>query len=303
MKEKFIQLMSASVKGISQVVFIENIFSGLLILVGIFLYSIPLGFVTIGSAIIGTLVASLCGADKKVLNTGFFGFNSVLSGLAIFLFLEGPHKWVTALVCAGVTTIVTAALLNITKRFDMPVLTFPYIILTWFFIGTSFRLSFIKPGANIMPQNLINWEREVDGPLNWHGLISGIGQIFFLDEMLPAILFLLAIFIASISYGIYAIIGSVIGWLSALFLGGEISLINLGLYSYNAVLTMIAVTSVLEVKHKHAWITGIFASILSVHITASLDTFLLQYGLPVLTMPFVLSTWLIQNARKVFPNI
>ncbi|WP_192797389.1 urea transporter [Psychrobacillus glaciei] len=303
MKEKFIQLMSASVKGISQVVFIENIFSGLLILAGILIYSIPLGLIAIGSAITGTLVASFGGADKKVLSSGFFGFNSVLSGLAIYLFLEGPHKWIIALVCAGVTAIVTAALINITKRFDTSVLTFPYIILTWFFIGTSFRLSFIKPGANILPQNLINWERELGGSLDWHGLIRGIGQIFFLDEMLPAVLFLLAIFIGSFRYGIYAIIGSAIGWLSALFLGGEISLINLGLYNYNAVLTMIAVTSVLEVKHKNAWITGIFASFLSVQITASLDTFLLQYGLPVLTMPFVLSTWLIQNARKVFPNI
>lgn len=303
MKEKFIQLMSTSVKGISQVVFIENIISGILILAGIFIYSIPLGLVTIGSAIIGTLIARICGADKKILNSGLFGFNSVLAGLAIYLFLEGPHKWIFALVCAGVTTIVTAALMNITKHFDMPVLTFPYIILTWFFIGTSFRLSFIKPGANIMPQNLINWERELDGPLDWHGLISGIGQVFFLDEIVPAIFFLIAIFFASMRYGVYAIIGSAIGWLTALYLGGEISLINLGLYNYNAVLTMIAVTSVLEVKHKHAWITGIFASILSVQITASLDTFLLQYGLPVLTMPFVLSTWLIQNARKVFPNI
>ncbi|WP_391204613.1 urea transporter [Psychrobacillus sp. L4] len=303
MKEKFIQLMSASVKGISQVVFIENIISGLLILTGIFLYSIPLGFITIGSAITGTLVAIISGADKKIWVTGFFGFNSVLTGLAIYLFLEGPHKWITALVCAGVTAIVTAALMNITKHFDMPVLTFPYIILTWFFIGTSFRLSFIKPGANIIPQNLLNWERDIGSSLDWHGLIEGIGQIFFLDEMVPAVIFLLAIFIGSIRYGIYAIIGSAIGWLSALFLGGEISLINLGLYNYNAVLTMIAVSAVLEAKHKNAWITGIFASILSVHITASLDTFLLQYGLPILTMPFVLSTWLIQNARKVFPNI
>ncbi|MFF2754776.1 urea transporter [Psychrobacillus sp. NPDC058041] len=303
MKEKFIQLMSASVKGISQVVFIENIISGLLILAGIAIYSIPLGLITIGSAITGTLVACICGADKKILKSGLFGFNSVLGGLAIYLFLEGPHKWIIALLCAGVTTIVTAALMNITKHFDMPILTFPYIILTWFFIGTSFRLSFIKPGANILPQNLINWERELDGPLDWHGLITGIGQVFFLDEILPAFFFLIAIFIASRRYGIYAIIGSVIGWLTALFLGGEITLINLGLYNYNAVLTMIAVTSVLEVKHKNAWITGIFASILSVQITASLDTFLLQYGLPVLTMPFVLSTWLIQNARKVFPNI
>ena len=303
MKEKFIQLMSASVKGISQVVFIENIISGLLILAGIFIYSIPLGLITIGSAITGTLVARLCGADIKILNSGIFGFNSVLGGLAIYLFLEGPYKWVIALLCAGVTTIVTAALMNITKHFDMPVLTFPYILLTWFIIGTSFRLNFIKPGANISPQILINWERELDGPLDWYGLLRGIGQVFFLDEILPAIFFLIAIFIASMRYGIYAIIGSAIGWLTALFLGGEISLINLGLYNYNAVLTMIAVTSVLEVKHKNAWITGIFASILSVQITASLDTFLLQYGLPVLTMPFVLSTWLIQNARKVFPNI
>ncbi|MCY8353618.1 urea transporter [Bacillus haynesii] len=34
-------------------------------------------------------------------------------------------------------------------------------------------------------------------------------------------------------------------------------------------------------------------------ITAGLSTYLLPYGLPVLTMPFVLCSWLFLGARKV----
>lgn len=303
MREKFLLFFAASVKGIAQVVFIENIAASLLILAAIFIHSIPLGFITIGSAVIGTLLAFIGGGDRKLLNSGFLGFNSILAGLAIFLNLEGPYNWIFALVGAGIAAFVTAALMHIVKPFDMPILTFPYILLTWFIISASFRLNYTHPGVGIVPQNLTNLTLQLGGTLSWHGLLNGIGQIFFVDSWFPALLFLLAIFIANKEYGIYTIIGSVIGWLFAIFIEREITLVNLGLYNYNAVLTMIAVASVFKENRKNAWITGIFAALLSIQITASLNTFLAQYGLPVLTMPFVLATWLVLAARKVFPNI
>ena len=92
--------------------------------------------------------------------------------------------------------------------------------------------------------------------------------------------------------------------LVAYFLGGEHSAIMLGLYGYNAILTIIAVSAVFNAEHnRYSLLSGIIAACLTVPITAGLSTFLLPYGLPALTMPFVLCTWLFLSARKIMPNL
>ena len=104
--------------------------------------------------------------------------------------------------------------------------------------------------------------------------------------------------------GIYAIIGNAVAFLTAIALGGEHVLIMLGLYGYNAILTILAVSAVFTTKENHlSPITGIVAACISVPVTASVSILLLPYGLPALTMPFVLSTWLILGARKFLPNL
>lgn len=86
--------------------------------------------------------------------------------------------------------------------------------------------------------------------------------------------------------------------------GGEHNLIYLGLYGYNAILTMLAVSVVFKtVPNRFTLFTGIVAVCLTVVFTGSIDTWLLPYGLPTLTMPFVLSTWIFLGARKILPNL
>ena len=104
--------------------------------------------------------------------------------------------------------------------------------------------------------------------------------------------------------GFYAVIGNLVAVISAYYLGGEHTLIALGLYGYNAILTIIAVSTVFNNEHnRFTLLSGIFAACLTVPIAAGLSTFLLPYGLPALTMPFVLCTWLILGARKIMPNL
>ncbi|WP_143565322.1 urea transporter [Sporosarcina sp. P7] len=42
---------------------------------------------------------------------------------------------------------------------------------------------------------------------------------------------------------------------------------------------------------------------MTVPLMASVSIWLLPFGLPALTMPFALSTWLILGAMKVLPNL
>lgn len=101
----------------------------------------------------------------------------------------------------------------------------------------------------------------------------------------------------------YALLGSAVAWLTAYTLGVDIQSLNLGLYGYNAVLSILAVSLVFDAKSRFAPITGIIAAILTVPMTTATTAILLPYGLPALTMPFVLITWLLLGARKILPNL
>ena len=77
-----------SLKGFSQVMLIENAVSGGLIFLGIALHSPLLGLMSLLSSLVGTLTGKYCGGDKTAVNQGIYGFNSILSGIAVMLFYK-----------------------------------------------------------------------------------------------------------------------------------------------------------------------------------------------------------------------
>lgn len=301
----FFTFIAASLKGISQIILIENAITGLLILIAITIESYYLGIIALLSAIIGTLVAKFGGADENTINQGLFGYNSVLTGMTLVLFLRGPYMWIVALVGAAIATIFTSTVMHFMKRIEIPILTFPFIILTWFILLASYKLKWIKLSAELEPQNLANWELNIEGKINlFEGIFNGIGQVFFIDNVISGIIIYLALFFAGKKIGSYAVIGNLVAIITAYFLGGEHTLIALGLYGYNAILTIIAVSTVFNSEHnRFTFLSGIISACLTVPTAAALSTWLVPYGLPALTMPFVLVTWVFLAAKKVLPNI
>lgn len=299
------RFLTVSLKGISQVILIENAVTGAIILLAIMVSSFSLGVIALLSAMIGALVGRLGGADDKLVNQGLFGFNSVLTGMALYLFLTGPYHWILSLIGAFLAAIVTAALMHVMKNTGLPVLTFPFVGLTLFTLLISYRLSAVHISNALVPQSLWQWKLDITGPFNLkEGIFTGIGQVFFLDYTISGILLFVAVFWAGWRYGLYALLGNAVALVTALVLGAERSLIFVGLYGYNGILTAIAVAVVFNTsKRQLSYVTGIFAACLTVPITSSLHSWLLPFGLPPLTMPFVLSTWIVLSARKVLPRL
>ena len=221
------------------------------------------------------------------------------------MFLSGPYDWIIALIGAAVTTILTAAIMHAMRNTEIPILTFPFIILTWFVLLVSYRLKAIHLSPTLVPQDLSRWELNIEGELDWvEGAFHGIGQIFFLDNSFSGFLLFIAVFWAGWKLGVYAIIGNAAALLVAFVLGGEHTLIIEGLYGYNAILAMLAVAIVFNMnRQRYSVLSGIIAACLTVPLAASISTWLLPYGLPALTMPFVLSTWIFLGARNVLPNL
>ena len=273
-------------------------------MIAITIASYSLGIIALLSSLIGTLIGRFGGAKEEVINQGLYGYNSVLTGMALFLFLQGDERWLIALVGSAIAALLTAAMMHVFRQTGIPILTFPFIVITWFLLLTTYRLVAFKISPDLTPQSLSNWTLNIKGETNWlDGAVNGIGQIFFLDHTLSGILLFIAVFWAGWRLGVYAVIGNIAALLTSYSLGGEHSLIFMGLYGYNAILTILAVSIVFKGDSRHVLITGIIAACLTVPITASVVTWLLPYGLPALTMPFVFCTWIFLGARKVLPKI
>ncbi|MDN5751795.1 MAG: urea transporter [Nitrosospira sp.] len=84
--------------------------------------------------------------------------------------------------------------------------------------------------------------------------------------------------------------GTVIGVVFPIILGANQGMIEMGLYSFNPVLTMMTVGWVFLKPDGRSAALAVLAGILTVVCQAGLTSFLAPIGLP--TLPFVLTMWM-----------
>jgi urea transporter len=310
-----------SLRGVGQVMFQNNPITGALFLVGILVNSIvassalsELGvnpaMLVIG-AVLGTLVSTgtavLLGADRGLLSAGLYGFNGTLVGIALpFFFQTTPLLVVYMVVCAVLSTVIMAMLLNLLGQWEVPALTAPFVLATWLFLvafGSFGQLEgtglLAVPGFAAAPAAL--------DPLTidtiWQGILQGVGQVMFQINWIAGIIFLVAIFINSRISALFALIGSVIGLGVGVLLGADTSLIGGGLYGFNTVLTGIALGGVFFVLDWKSAIYAVLGMVVTSIAMGGIAALLAPFGLPALTWPFIMVTWFFIFAKAMFSQL
>lgn len=289
-----------SLKGAGQVMFQNNIWTGLLFLIGIFVgaYQEGQGLVAWGG-LVGLLASSLTAyllpLSHDDENNGLWGFNGILVGCA-FLTLLGStvFTWLALIFCAMFTTWVRVAFNNIMAPWKVNSLTFPFVFLTWVFLFSARMMEAIPPTHLSTPHLNTDVSSAIDlGFVNiliyW---LKGISQVFLINSWITGILFLVALFISNKWAAIWAAIASAVALFIAILFKAPGVDIESGLYGFSAVLTGIALgMTFYKVNYKSAmWaLIGIIAT---VFVQAGMDGMLLPFGLPSLTAPFCITTWL-----------
>lgn len=127
----------------------------------------------------------------------------------------------------------------------------------------------------------------------WYTAVTkGIGEVMFADSVIVGILFLIGIAITSLRGASMALAGAIVGVVLPICLGADKTLIEMGLYAFNPVLTMMAVGWVFLKPTTGTAILALLAGMLTVICQAGLANFLAPIGLPTLTFPFVLVMWM-----------
>lgn len=271
-------------RGIGQVMFQDNAFSGILMLVGIAMASWQMALLALAGNIIGTLTAYVSGYDRNDIHDGLYGFNGTLVGIAVGVFLSVNAWSVLIMAMASVLSAWIVRLFSIQDKFSG--FTAPFILATWVMLAL---VRWCYPSL-LLPVSISTVAGEPDF---FQAFCMNVGQVMFQGgTVLAGLFFLLGITVNSRTNALYTVFGATLPIFVALLMGVDCNPINAGLLGYNGVLCAIALGD-MTVKSFVAATIGIILSIL------------MQYGgmllgATTLTAPFVVSTWMVVWGMKVW---
>ena len=274
-------------RGIGQVFFQENAWTGGCFALGIAISSPLMALGAVVGAAIGAATARVLKFDEKELTAGIYGFNSTLVGIAtLFFFRPGV---MSSFLLVGGCVVATLLTWLARKYVPFPTYTAPFIVTTWvlFLLGKALSVSPV----------------ELGGPLEGAGMVQavahGVSQVMFQASLWTGLLFLVGIALSNWEHAVWVLLGSIVGMLvgsyhataaarvldpESLVERGLLENVALGLYGYNATLAAVAL---------FLWRRSLIPPLLGMLLAVLLTDLIPMLGLPALTAPFVLVTWLV----------
>jgi urea transporter len=277
----------AGLRGIGQVFFQGNALTGICFVLGLAVSSLPMATGAVIGAAIGTATAWLLKFDKSEQADGIYGFNSTLVGIAAIFFFQVGLATALLLVLGCVAAAIVTWLAR--RYLPFPTYTAPFIVTTWvlFFLGQAMAIQRVPPGEPL-------------AGVNFAGSVAhGVSQVMFQASLWTAILFLVGIALNDWQHASLVLIGSIVGTFfgmyqsaiaagpldpQSLFTRGLAQNVALGLYGYNATLAPVAL---------FLWRRSLIPATLGMIVSVPITDLLPLTGLPALTAPFVLATWLV----------
>ncbi len=278
-------------RGIGQIWFQEHALTGALFVLGIAIcFPLQAAGIIIGSAI-GCALAWALKYDKGEVLAGIYGFNPALVGIATFFFFS-PTAASVGLMLAGclVATVLTRVMRG---HVPFPTYTTPFVLTTWvvYLIGKSMGIPGAEAAANLVPAPAVGAGVEA--------ILHGIGQVMFQASIWTGLLFLAGIAISDREHAGWVLVAAVLGMVVAgyhldaaaraldperLIERNQFENVQLGLYGYNATLTAVAL---------YLWRRSLVPPLLGIVLSVPLTELVPRVGLPALTAPFVLATWIV----------
>ena len=132
-----IELVQIFFRNIGQVYLLGSEVSGAIILLGVFIASVPAGIAACAGSLIAMIVAIGMGADPAVVSQGLYGFSPVLTAMAVGVIFLKPSPTVAgyALLATVVTVFVQGALDVIVSPAGVPSFTAPYVLTMYLFVA------------------------------------------------------------------------------------------------------------------------------------------------------------------------
>jgi urea transporter len=300
--------VDSCLRGVGQVCFMNNPVTGLAILVAMFVGEAWLGFAGALGLVISTLTAVAIGMDRGAIRAGLFGFNGVLVGAGMSLFLQPDWDalvmvWIA--VGAAFSTILHAALAGVfIGAWKVPPFTLAFNFMTLLFLVGAINYANGRVGGLIAPADAQVTQGSVSNALraatddatanNVEGVLNaifrGISQLFFANSIPAGIIIVAGIAACSRIAAIFALVGSTVGMLTGLAIGANGVAIYNGLWGFNSFDAALAVGGVFFVLTWRSGVLAVACAVMAALLFGALATLFIPWGLPALTLPFCFAT-------------
>ncbi|NOZ03272.1 MAG: peptidoglycan DD-metalloendopeptidase family protein, partial [FCB group bacterium] len=223
----------------------------LLIFTATFFYPI-VGLMGLVGNVTSNLVAKWIHAHRGSWEAGIFGVSGILVGLALGMYAEPSLRmWIFLIAGAAFTGILSVMLGNFFVRYDLPILSLPFMMVIWLLLLT---IGVAKGDASMFPA--IPFLYRVDLwlfnalPLELFEYVKMFGNILFQENLLSGVLVFTAILLFSRISALYGLWGGLLGMVTYYFIHGSLD----GFHGLNYVLVALAFGGFFIVNNRHAFI-------------------------------------------------
>ncbi len=304
----FLEFIDACLRGVGQVCFMNNPITGLAILVAMFVAEAWLGFAGVLGVVVSTLAAVVIGMDRSAIRAGLYGFNGVLVGAGLSLFLQPDWNgtvmvWIA--LAAALSTVLHGALATVfIGAWKVPPFTLAFNFITLIFLIGALNFANGRLGGLVAPANPSQTGPEVSNTLrsaadsgsanNLEGVANatfrGIGQLFFANSVTSGIIIIVGLAVCSRIAAGFALLGSLAGMGTGLALGGNGVAIYNGLWGFNSFDAALAIGGVFFVLTWRSGILAVFCAVFAAMLFGAIASLFTPWGLPALTLPFCFAT-------------
>ncbi|EBJ5114617.1 urea transporter [Salmonella enterica] len=283
--------------GYSQIMLQENAWAGLLFFMAILISSIEINNIRIFyystfSGILSPLISSYLGHPKQNISKGLFGYNTILYSIALAVLFPFSVKTIILLII-GIASIVILTPIIIDKCLqNFPILTTPFIIMTWIACKINgYTIDKASITDNLLSENVTDYLSAFS--LNY-------AEIFLLSSVTGGLLIMVGLLLCGRKLFYTTCAMSVLSIAVSMY---DITSIRqdvfAGLYGYNIILITIAIYTFRTGTITTDLLSGFCSILFTLKSTAILSGILLPYSIPILTLPFVIGTWLYILIQKI----
>ncbi len=241
-----IGFIDAVLCGFSQIIFSDNTFSGVALLIGSFVVAPKVGFAALWSSIVSVAFQKIMKTPAIGSRLGVNTFCSVLTGVIMggLVFNEGISLmfFVFFGLASIFCTITSIGLSAVFSKYNAAGLGLPFGFTTLVFMAAAQNMGFISQAdtvvahsaAQLTPSDIAAW----DGATFIQAVYSGVSELLGGTTIIVAGIIGVALLMSSRIDFINAILGALWGALVAMYFGVPNVPVLIGLYGYNGALLM-----------------------------------------------------------------
>ncbi|MCD4782828.1 MAG: urea transporter [Candidatus Eremiobacteraeota bacterium] len=244
------------------------------------------------SVLAAYIFARLINMDQKFVNSGFYTYNPLLTGLAIGYLFRINLLTVFFIMSAGILTFILTVMLSslFSTYFKLPILSLPFTLISSVtYLASSKYTNLFVTGLypNLTP-GILFFENYF--PFWLAGYFRSLGTIFFLPYVIPGIILAVAILSSSRILFLLTILGYYTGTIFTGMLMGSYHNAFMDINHFNYILIAMAIGGIFLIPSIKSYILAIIAVAVSTLLVKSMEVFWLNYGIPGFTLPFNLVT-------------